>query len=645
MDVLRPMQADIHAMRLALSSGNKAAKNQRAAVNSKRGPPPANRRMPEWDAQGRFVKPVAVPRRKTPERDGKGRFIGSERPKNFNPNKKTKDDAPGEESEDSGSGGGGGGNGSYTKRVAGAVADAVRSSIGNALQGTENVDPTIAAAKEVADTVGPLAKPITAAFGAVNDERKDRKRRREGAKETAKENLKLTIPWYKRLLGAMKGGGGIAGTAGLEGAAAGGIGGIVASIAPKALSLIKGLSAAALPLAGMASAYKSFETTTEDYAKKMGVELTGSLPQELGVRFVGALGDLGDTLTGGLATKFGEVVAGPLSDVFTKISTSWDGLISGGQAMFDKASMWIGDKIDAGKKALGSARDAVIDKASDVKASVVDTAQNIAHTATFGAYKGGSNAMKESLETQATAAGITDPRERATFMAQMDHESGGFKNSTENLNYSATRLAQVNPKRFANPDGSPNGTASAVAGDPQKTAEAMYGGRMGNTSPGDAYNFRGRGATQLTGKSNYEAAGKALGLDLVNNPDLAADPTNGAKIATWYWQKNNLGAAARAGDTAAVTKGINGGTVGSAQRDALTSKYLAASPGGMTPSGATATSATVPIPPMTAVPPEPLNSKKGNGNTNVTLEAPITQNVGDRAIAQVATGGMGGKNS
>lgn len=98
---------------------------------------------------------------------------------------------------------------------------------------------------------------------------------------------------------------------------------------------------------------------------------------------------------------------------------------------------------------------------------------------------------------------------------------------------------------------------------------------MGNTDPGDGYKFRGRGAIQLTGKDNYAAAGKDLGLDLVNNPELAKDPDNAGKIAAWYWKKNKLGEAAKSGDVTAVTKKINGGTNGLADRKEKYGEYLA----------------------------------------------------------------------
>jgi predicted chitinase/biotin carboxyl carrier protein len=92
----------------------------------------------------------------------------------------------------------------------------------------------------------------------------------------------------------------------------------------------------------------------------------------------------------------------------------------------------------------------------------------------------------------------------------------------------------------------------------------QYEGRedLGNTEPGDGARFKGRGFIQLTGRSNYEAAGQALGLDLVGNPELASDPNVAAKAAAWYWNKRDINSAADAGDFEEVTRRINGGLTG-----------------------------------------------------------------------------------
>jgi predicted chitinase len=181
------------------------------------------------------------------------------------------------------------------------------------------------------------------------------------------------------------------------------------------------------------------------------------------------------------------------------------------------------------------------------------------------------------------ANGITSPEEQAMFMAQMDHESGGFRKLSENLNYSPAQLMKTFPKKFA----SLEEAQAVVAGGKEAIANKIYGGRMGNTDDGDGAKYRGRGFIQLTGKDNYTQASKDLGIDLVGNPELAQDPETAAKIATWYWKKRNVGQAGQAGDVLGATKKINGGTIGLEDRQKKYEKYLAdAKAGGLNPTEA-----------------------------------------------------------
>ena len=191
-----------------------------------------------------------------------------------------------------------------------------------------------------------------------------------------------------------------------------------------------------------------------------------------------------------------------------------------------------------------------------------------------------SGKNKDALIAEMGRSGITDPKEQAMFMAQMDHESGGFKSYEENLNYSAAGLRKTFGKYFKT-----DAEAQAAARNPEMIANKVYGGRMGNVDPGDGYKFRGRGAIQLTGRDNYTRAGEALGLDLVNNPDLAKDPENAAKIAAWYWKSRNVGEAARAGNVEAATRKINGGLNGIGDRRDKYDKYVAQANAGEFSSG------------------------------------------------------------
>jgi putative chitinase len=159
--------------------------------------------------------------------------------------------------------------------------------------------------------------------------------------------------------------------------------------------------------------------------------------------------------------------------------------------------------------------------------------------------------------TDAYAAGIRNPKELANFMAQVTHESNGLNRLEESFRY--TRNIQQIPVQSAwrqGPEALDAARKEALQGKPEKLAELMYGGRNGNDEPGDGWKYHGRGYIQLTGKDNYRAAGKALDLDLVNHPELAAEPQNASKIATWYWE-NRVPEAAR-DDVKAATKAVNG---------------------------------------------------------------------------------------
>jgi putative chitinase len=159
--------------------------------------------------------------------------------------------------------------------------------------------------------------------------------------------------------------------------------------------------------------------------------------------------------------------------------------------------------------------------------------------------------------TDATAAGITNPKELANFMAQVTHESNGLNRLEESFRY--TRNISQIPVQSAwreGPDALEAARKQALMGKPEQLAELMHGGRNGNDQPGDGWKYHGRGYIQLSGKDNYRTAGEALDLDLVKHPHLAADPQNASKIAVWYWE-NRVPENARE-DVRAATKAVNG---------------------------------------------------------------------------------------
>jgi putative chitinase len=161
---------------------------------------------------------------------------------------------------------------------------------------------------------------------------------------------------------------------------------------------------------------------------------------------------------------------------------------------------------------------------------------------------------------------INTPLRLAHFLAQCGHESGGFRATQENLNYSAKGLNGIFKKYFPT-----EAAAAPYARNPQKIANKVYGNRMGNgpESSGEGYKFRGRGYIQLTGKENYTAFGKAIGEDIPSNPDVVASKY-ALLSAAWFFSKNGLHKMADGGATDAVvtsiTKRVNGGTIGLADR-------------------------------------------------------------------------------
>ena len=160
---------------------------------------------------------------------------------------------------------------------------------------------------------------------------------------------------------------------------------------------------------------------------------------------------------------------------------------------------------------------------------------------------------------------ISNPLRLAHFLAQCGHESAGFKAIQENLNYSADGLKKIFPKYF------PGNLAEGYARNPEKIASKVYGSRMGNgdETTKEGYKFRGRGFIQLTGKDNYTKFAKFIGEDTVGNPDLVATKYPLASAA-FFFDSNKLWDICDKGaddvTVTAVTKRVNGGTIGLADR-------------------------------------------------------------------------------
>ena len=161
---------------------------------------------------------------------------------------------------------------------------------------------------------------------------------------------------------------------------------------------------------------------------------------------------------------------------------------------------------------------------------------------------------------------LNTPLRLAHFLAQAGHESGGFKAVNENLNYGAKGLLGIFKKYFPT-----EAKAALYERKPEKIANLVYGGRMGNGPEvtGEGYKFRGRGYIQLTGKDNYKAFDIVVPENLLESPDLVATKYP-LLSAAWFFHKNGLHKIADGGATDAVvtsvTKRVNGGTIGLADR-------------------------------------------------------------------------------
>lgn len=147
----------------------------------------------------------------------------------------------------------------------------------------------------------------------------------------------------------------------------------------------------------------------------------------------------------------------------------------------------------------------------------------------------------QPLNDAMAAHGIDTPLRMAAFLAQLAHESGELQFMEEIWGPTAAQ------KRYEPP------------GDLAR--------RLGNTQPGDGRRFKGRGPIQITGRANYKTFGDLMGLDLVGNPDQAATPEVGFAIAGLFWERKGLNALADAGDFTEITRRINGGQNGAAERE------------------------------------------------------------------------------
>lgn len=176
---------------------------------------------------------------------------------------------------------------------------------------------------------------------------------------------------------------------------------------------------------------------------------------------------------------------------------------------------------------------------------------------------------------------ITTPLRMAHFLAQALHETGGFTVLRENMNYSAERLFAI---FGVNHHSAAISTAEAamLARQPEAIAERVYGlgnprkaRELGNANPGDGFRYRGNGVLQTTGRGNHQRMSVLCDLDFVGNPDLVVAAPHALKPALHEWTENHLNAAADKNDIRTITRRINGGFIGLAEREAWFNKLWA----------------------------------------------------------------------
>lgn len=157
----------------------------------------------------------------------------------------------------------------------------------------------------------------------------------------------------------------------------------------------------------------------------------------------------------------------------------------------------------------------------------------------------------------------SSPDDLPNFLGQVIHESARLTRLEENLFYSAERLVQVWPRRFPT-----LASAQPFARNPRALANKVYGGRMGNTGPDDGWRYRGRGLIQITGRDNYALVEELTGIPVLADPDLLLEQEPALRASVAWWEESVPDAVL--GDSARVTRVVNGGAHGMEERKRLT---------------------------------------------------------------------------
>ena len=186
------------------------------------------------------------------------------------------------------------------------------------------------------------------------------------------------------------------------------------------------------------------------------------------------------------------------------------------------------------------------------------------------------DAWHEALVAVMPKYGINTARRAAHFISQCAHESNNFRSLSENLNYSEKALNAVFGRYFGK---APKRNAAEYARNPEKIANYVYMDefrkyKMGNVKEGDGWLFRGRGLKQLTGRENYTRFGATVDMTAEQAATYVATPKGAVESACWFWDANKLNTIADTDDVTRMTKKINGGNIGLADRQQRYAKAM-----------------------------------------------------------------------
>lgn len=189
--------------------------------------------------------------------------------------------------------------------------------------------------------------------------------------------------------------------------------------------------------------------------------------------------------------------------------------------------------------------------------------------------------LGQAMAKHFPGVGLDTPLRVAHALAQQSVETGGFSKLVENLNYSVAGLrATFSKARVSDADCQRLGRKPGSPAQQEAIANIVYGGdwglkNLGNSQAGDGWKFRGRGAKQTTGRFNYNDVKTVTGIDVIENPDLLADPDMAVQAACIFWSKKNCNRFADQDDILGLTKAVNGGTNGLPDRRAALARAKA----------------------------------------------------------------------